>query len=65
MVTKRVRSMTESPSALLSAFIPMVDFLAEVLGEGCEVVLHDVTNPERSVIAIRNSHVSGRDVALP
>jgi len=43
----------------------MVDFLGEVLGEGWEVVLHDVTNPERSVIAIRNSHVSGRDVGAP
>jgi predicted transcriptional regulator YheO len=39
---------------------PMVDFLAEVLGDLAEVVLHDLRDPEHSVVAIRNGHISGR-----
>ncbi|MGM0602448.1 MAG: helix-turn-helix transcriptional regulator, partial [Bacillota bacterium] len=37
-------------------------FLAEVLGENCEVVLHDLNNLENSIIAIENGHISGRKV---
>lgn len=43
----------------------MVDFIAEIVGENCEVVLHDITNPENSIIAIRNGHLSGRKVGGP
>lgn len=49
---------------LLQIYIGMVPFLAEVCGPGCEVVVHDVTDPEHSLIAIRNS-VSGRSVGDP
>lgn len=40
--------------------IPMVDFLAEVMGESVEVVLHDVTDTESSIVYIRNGELSGR-----
>lgn len=40
----------------------LVEFLAEVLGENCEVVLHDVNDFENSIIAIENGHISGRKV---
>lgn len=43
-------------------YVPLVDFLADVLGETCEVLLHDVSTPERSVIAIRNGFHSGRKI---
>ncbi|HBK67372.1 MAG TPA: YheO-like PAS domain protein [Firmicutes bacterium] len=43
----------------------MVDFLAEVLGSDAEVVLHDVSNIENSVVAIRNNHISGRKIGAP
>ena len=49
---------------LLQIYIGMVPFLAEVCGPGCEVVVHDVTDPEHSLISIRNS-VSGRSVGDP
>lgn len=45
---------------LLDNYLPMVDFLAQTFGEDTEVVLHDVTNLESSIIAIRNGHVTGR-----
>jgi predicted transcriptional regulator YheO len=41
---------------------PLVDLLAEFLGRHFEVVLHDFTNPQGSIIRIRNGHVSGRSV---
>lgn len=50
---------------LLAKYIPLVDFLAEVLGPDAEVVLHDVEDMDRSVVAIKNGHVSGRSVGSP
>jgi predicted transcriptional regulator YheO len=46
----------------LQAWIPLVDFLADAIGDTCEVVLHDLKNIEHSIIAIRNSHITGRKV---
>ena len=43
-------------------YIPLVDFLASQFGENCEVVLHDFSDSEHSIIAIANGHVSGRCV---
>ncbi|MES9995878.1 PAS domain-containing protein [Desulfovibrio aminophilus] len=51
--------------SIIERFIPLVDFLGSFLGEDCEVILHDVRNPERSVLAIANGHVSGRRVGSP
>lgn len=46
----------------LEKYIPMVKFIASILGENCEVVLHDVRDPENSILSIENSHISGRQV---
>ena len=51
-----------SNNEVLSLFIPLVDFLGEVLGENTEIVLHDMSNPEHSVIAIQNGFHSGRTI---
>lgn len=50
---------------IIRKFIPLVDFLAEVLGSNAEIVLHDFTDIENSVIAIRNGHISGRGIGAP
>ena len=47
---------------VLDKYKIIVEFLAEVLGENCEVVLHDVNDFENSIIAIENGHISGRKV---
>lgn len=52
-------------NASLAKYLPLVDFLAEVLGSEAEVVLHDVEDVDRSVVAIRNGHISGRAVGSP
>ena len=39
--------------------------LASVIGRNTEILLHDLTCPERSVVAIANGHISGRHVGSP
>lgn len=52
-------------SELLQQFVPLVEFLGKVLGSRSEVVLHDASNADKSVIAIANSEVSGRNIGAP
>lgn len=49
----------------LEKYLPMMDFLSGVLGENAEIVMHDVSDTDKSVVAIRNGHVSGRSVGAP
>lgn len=41
---------------------PLADFLVELLGDAAEVVIHDVADPERSIVYIHNGWLSGRKV---
>ena len=49
----------------LEQFFPLVDAIAETFGKNCEVVLHDLSKPEKSIIKIANGHVTGRIVGGP
>lgn len=42
-----------------------LDALGSVVGRHTELVLHDLTQPESSVVAIVNGHVTGRAVGSP
>ncbi|HYK72171.1 MAG TPA: PAS domain-containing protein [Pseudoneobacillus sp.] len=46
----------------IQSFIPLVEFLGSVMGDHCEVVLHDVRDIENSIVEIKNSHISHRKV---
>ena len=46
----------------LSTLVPM---LGAMVGEHIEVVLHDLTRPEQSVLHIANGHVTGRTPGSP
>ena len=46
---------------LLNLYKSMLPFLADVCGSGSEIVLHDVTDPEHSLIAIEHP-LSGRHI---
>lgn len=46
-------------------YIPLVDFLECVLSKNSEVVLHDLTQPDSSVVDIRNGQISGRSIGAP
>lgn len=52
-------------SEILKSYIPIIDFIANICGPSYEVLLHDVSKPESSVIAIRNGHISGRKIGSP
>ncbi|WP_342590158.1 helix-turn-helix transcriptional regulator [Clostridium muellerianum] len=50
---------------LIEKYIPMAEFISAILGNNCEVVIHDVTIPNNSIIFIKNGHLSGRRVGGP
>lgn len=49
----------------VAELVPLVDFLGAALGASTEVVLHDLADPDHSVVKIVNGHVSGREVGAP
>ena len=50
---------------LLQQYIKVTEFLGLTLGPDYEVALHDMTDKNRSIIAIANNHISGRYVGAP
>ena len=46
-------------------YIPLVEFLGQAMGPNAEIVLHDLDVPDKSIIAIANGHISGRQVGGP
>lgn len=49
----------------VSAYAKLAEFLGRVLGPDYEVVLHDLSNPGKSIVAIANGQISGRTVGAP
>ena len=49
----------------LESYKVLVDFLADYLGENTEVVLHDLSDCQSSIVAIRNGDISGRELGAP
>ncbi len=46
----------------LKPYIPIVDMLGEALGSDVEVVLHDLSQPQSSVVYAVNTEVTGRQI---
>lgn len=57
--------MPNSPNALLQQYVKLTEFLGLALGPDYEVALHDLTDKNRSIIAIANGHISGRGIGAP
>ena len=53
------------PHPILNALKPVIKGLALALGTDYEIVLHDINDPENSIIAIENSQVTGRKTGDP
>ena len=49
-------------SRLLEFVSRLSQGLANAIGKNCEVVVHDLSSPEKSIIAIANGHITGRKV---
>ncbi|MBF4694884.1 helix-turn-helix transcriptional regulator [Fusibacter ferrireducens] len=47
---------------ILENFITVAKGVAETFGSNCEVVIHDFSNLESSIVAIFNGHVTGRTI---
>jgi predicted transcriptional regulator YheO len=55
--------MDSSERQRLTEFLERLTYgLAEAIGKNCEVVLHDFSDPEKSIVAIANGHITGRKV---
>lgn len=50
---------------ILESYIPLAKSIAKMFGHHCEVVIHDLTNPQASVMFTVNNHVTGRKVGDP
>lgn len=49
-------------NCLLEKYIPVAELVARTFGDCCEVVLHDLSEPQKSVAYTVNNHVTGRTV---
>lgn len=50
---------------ILEHYRLLVPFIAQLCGPSCEVLLHDISRPDDSVIAIENGFHSGRTIGCP
>ncbi len=57
--------MPDASRELLRQYAKLTEFLGRALGPDYEVALHDLTDTNRSLIAIANGHISGRKVGAP
>ncbi|MDU2064306.1 MAG: PAS domain-containing protein [Sporomusaceae bacterium] len=49
----------------IDMYIPLVNFIADIIGPHCEVLLHDTGDVQNSVVAVRNGYISGRYLGCP
>ena len=45
---------------ILLSYVPVADMVARTFGEDCEVLLHDLTTPQHSIVHVANNRVTGR-----
>lgn len=57
--------LTEKDKAILESYMNVADGLADFWGENCEVVVHDLSRLDSSVVKIINGHLSGRQTGAP
>ena len=50
---------------MLQQYSVIVQFLGKTLGPDYEIVLHDLNPDHNEIVAIANSHVSGRNIGSP
>lgn len=61
----RIPEVIALKNEILQQYIRLTEFLGRALGPDYEVALHDLTTTDRSIIAIANSHISGRSIGAP
>lgn len=48
--------------SFLKPYVAVADMIANTFGEDCEVVVHDLEDPEHSVVYVANNRVTGREI---
>ncbi|SUT87999.1 YheO domain-containing protein [Actinobacillus ureae] len=62
---KKFQTFTEEDHAILASYFPIVDGIAVLIGEHCEIVLHSLEFLENSAIYIANGHNTDRKIGSP
>ncbi len=57
--------LTEKDKAILNSYLSVAEGTAEFWGENCEVVIHNLSRLDASVMKIVNGHLSGRHAGSP
>lgn len=58
-------TLSETDRAILNSYAALADGLADYLGEGCEIVVHDLSRLDASVVKIIHGQLSGRQPGAP
>lgn len=57
--------MSKTIHPILKSYIPLAKGIASTFGSNCEVVLHDFSDLQNSIVTIENGGVTGRDLGSP
>ncbi|QIM64382.1 helix-turn-helix transcriptional regulator [Frederiksenia canicola] len=64
-MTNKFNPLSDEDHAILASYFPVVDGIAALLGEHCEIVLHSLEFLEHSAIYIVNGHNTNRKIGSP
>jgi len=54
--------LTSEKKRVIEFLSRLADGFAKAIGDNCEIVVHDFSDPEHSIVAIANGHITGRAV---
>lgn len=57
--------MEQNANDYLKKYINLVEFIGSFLPPNCEIVLHDINNIDKSIVAMKNNYISGREIGAP
>ncbi|WP_373767397.1 transcriptional regulator [Glaesserella sp.] len=64
-MTSTFNPLSDEDHAILASYFPVVDGIAALIGEHCEIVLHSLEFLEHSAIYIVNGHNTDRKIGSP
>ncbi|VTU09600.1 YheO domain-containing protein [Actinobacillus indolicus] len=64
-MTTKFNPLSDEDHAILASYFPVVDGIAALIGEHCEIVLHSLEFLEHSAIYIVNGHNTDRKIGSP
>jgi predicted transcriptional regulator YheO len=58
----KISLVVEKMHPILKKYIPIMELIGNTFGKNCEVVLHDFSDPQHSIVNIINGNVTGRKI---